>query len=418
MRTCPVVLVYAIIVDMIQKNNIWLAIVFLLMACCLPATSHAASRLSGRILLSVQQSGEAWYVYPVNGLRYYLGRPDDAFRIMRELGLGISEADFVNIPADTDVTVAASPTAQRLAGRIILQVEKNGEAWYINPVDLRKYYLGRPADAFAIMRRLGLGISISDLALIRRYGATPILNQYISFERKSVATAQNGSFMADIITIDLANPKLKILSLAASSGNCTSACPALPLASYYETGRGFAAINGTYFDTGAAKRNYYFFPLYDSLKKVFINEDQLKYWTTGPIMAFDTNNRFYYFKDAREFKSVADFQASNGVTLQAAIGNKPRLVEQGLNYLIDWEVDDAQRTVKTLRNAIGYANNKVYLVVAEKATVPDLAEVMIALGSQYALNLDGGGSTALIYDGEYKLGPGRNVPNALVFSQE
>ena len=36
-------------------------------------------------------------------------------------------------------------------GRIVLQVENNGEAWYINPADLKRYYLGRPQDAFDIM---------------------------------------------------------------------------------------------------------------------------------------------------------------------------------------------------------------------------------------------------------------------------
>lgn len=403
---------------MISKNNLYILILVVVAVFAVPRASQAANRLSGRILLSVQQNGEAWYVYPINMRRYFLGRPDDAFRIMRELGLGISQADFVTIPAEGDVTIAPSPLAQRLSGRIVIETEKNGEAWYINPVDLRKYYLGRPADAFAIMRRLGLGISISDLATIRRFGASPSLDAYSRFERRTVVTEHNGSFAANIITIDLANPKLKIRSLAAASGNCLSACPARSVAEFYEIGRGFAAINGTYFDTSAAKKNYYYFPLYDSLKGVFINEDQLKYWTTGPLMAFDTANHFYYFKDPREFMSVANFQATHGVTLQAAIGNKPRLVEEGLNYLIDWEVDEGQRTRKTLRNAIGYADNKLYLVVAEAATVPDLAEVMIALGARYALNLDGGGSTALMYDGEYKLGPGRNVPNALVFSEE
>ncbi|MEK7122231.1 MAG: hypothetical protein AAB855_00070, partial [Patescibacteria group bacterium] len=57
-----------------------------------------AQKLSGRVLLQVQGSGEAWYVYPVDLKRYYLGRPSDAFRIMRELGLGISDNDLAKIP--------------------------------------------------------------------------------------------------------------------------------------------------------------------------------------------------------------------------------------------------------------------------------------------------------------------------------
>lgn len=124
-----------------------------------------SEQLSGRILLQVQSHGEAWYIYPEDNRRYYLGRPADAFQIMRELGVGISNDDLIKIQKPGDVRIQAQnhPVAERLKGRIILQVEEHGEAWYINPVDARRYYLGRPADAFRIMRQLGLGISNFDL---------------------------------------------------------------------------------------------------------------------------------------------------------------------------------------------------------------------------------------------------------------
>lgn len=60
----------------------------------------------------------------------------------------------------------ASTLAQRVAGKILLQVEDVGQAWYVNPVNNLRYYLGRPADAFQIMRDLGLGITNSDLAMV------------------------------------------------------------------------------------------------------------------------------------------------------------------------------------------------------------------------------------------------------------
>ena len=34
----------------------------------------------------------------------------------------------------------------------------------------------------------------------------------------------------------------------------------------------------------------------------------------------------------------------------------------------------------------------------------------------YALNLDGGSSAALFYNDEYMEGPGRNIPNVLMFA--
>lgn len=46
----------------------------------------------------------------------------------------------------------------------------------------------------------------------------------------------------------------------------------------------------------------------------------------------------------------------------------------------------------------------------------DLAHVFKSLGATHALNLDGGGSVALWFGG-YKVGPGRSLPNAVIFAQ-
>lgn len=115
-----------------------------------------AARLSGRILLQVEENGEGWYIYPETQKKYYLGRPADAFNIMRELGLGATH-EFIS-------THEIYPN--HVLGKILLDVEQNGEAYYINPVDKKAYYLGRPDDAFSIMRELGLGISNSDIRKI------------------------------------------------------------------------------------------------------------------------------------------------------------------------------------------------------------------------------------------------------------
>jgi hypothetical protein len=46
-------------------------------------------------------------------------------------------------------------TRAQTAGHIFLQVEAHGEAWYVNPLDQRRYYLGRPKHALAILQALG-----------------------------------------------------------------------------------------------------------------------------------------------------------------------------------------------------------------------------------------------------------------------
>ena len=165
--------------------------------------------LKGKIVLTVEENGEAYYIHPGKKKRYFLGRPSDAFQVMREQGIGISNnnlsqieiglADLSGSDADgdglSDIFEDAIGTDKNKKdsdgdghddkvelgggfnpsgsgkminnnifgsgqkGKIFLQVEGNGEAWYINPADSKRYFLGRPSDAFSVMRELGLGIS-------------------------------------------------------------------------------------------------------------------------------------------------------------------------------------------------------------------------------------------------------------------
>ena len=178
-----------------------------------PLFVNAAPPHSGKIFLQVEANGEAWYVNPTDGNRYYMGRPNDAFSLMRTLGLGISEENIAQIPIgyvtlsgtdsdgdgltnDFETAIGTSlfnpdsdnddfsdkteilswhdPKGNKtlktntglinnLKGRILIQTEKNGEAWYLNPSDSKRYYLGRPADAFQVMRELGIGITNANL---------------------------------------------------------------------------------------------------------------------------------------------------------------------------------------------------------------------------------------------------------------
>ena len=93
--------------------------------------ANIIDNVRGKILLDVEKNGEAWYIYPEDDKRYYLGRPDDAFNIMRELGLGISNSNLEKIPEAGSDEIGDSYLKERLLGKILLQVENHGEAWYV-----------------------------------------------------------------------------------------------------------------------------------------------------------------------------------------------------------------------------------------------------------------------------------------------
>lgn len=108
-----------------------------------------AAKLKGKILIQVESCGRAWYISPSDTKKYYLGRPTDAFEIMRKLGLGVKHEILKNTKIYPNY----------LLGKILIDVGDKGKAYYINPTDKKSYFLGRPSDAFEVMRKFGLGIS-------------------------------------------------------------------------------------------------------------------------------------------------------------------------------------------------------------------------------------------------------------------
>ncbi|MDP2737062.1 MAG: hypothetical protein Q8O59_04795 [bacterium] len=210
------------------------------------ADDTLAQKLKGKILLQVEKNGEAWYVFPTDLKRYYLGRPDDAFNLMRDLGLGITNNDLAKISVanfdygnlqdsdgdglpdiienalKTDPKKADSDNdgyndgeeiyndynmlgnnklsidnnlSKNLAGQILIQIEGAGEAWYINPDNLKRYYLGRPTDAFNLMKKIGLGITNNNLAKIDELIIKPEnTNNYIVKNYTSPKTASTNVY--------------------------------------------------------------------------------------------------------------------------------------------------------------------------------------------------------------------------------
>lgn len=124
-------------------------------------TSDITTRLKGHILLQVESHGEAWYLNPGDSKRYYMKDGATAYEMMRSFGLGISNADLAKLKAGN------SDLVTRLKGKIVLQVESHGEAYYIHPTKGTSHYLKNGTEAYRVMRELSLGITNKDLESIK-----------------------------------------------------------------------------------------------------------------------------------------------------------------------------------------------------------------------------------------------------------
>ncbi len=183
-----------------------------------PDTAYSlGDKLSGRILLQVESLGEAWYVDTASRKRYYMKDGEAAYAMLRKFGLGITNENLNKIPIGLDErfdewdydgdlvpdkmeeaigtdmrnwdsdgdgyndgeeilnsfnplgagkTEINNTLTGKLKGKILLQVESRGEAWYLNPDDRRRYYMKDGESAYEIMRFLSLGITNKNLEKI------------------------------------------------------------------------------------------------------------------------------------------------------------------------------------------------------------------------------------------------------------
>jgi hypothetical protein len=306
-----------------------------------------------------------------------------------------------------------------MAGRFLVVTNAGNQAWYVSPSSKRRMLLGVGGAAITTVQTQAKTITAAELTAIP-------LPPNITYSSTSIKTTR-GTFSVDRMEFTWSDSALKIMTDTANTSDCTNNCPTLSLGSFIARRSAVAGMHGTYFCPAtyaacALKKNSYDFPVYNSFSKGWRNEGRIKY-TIQPLVAFDTSNRPFLYTETRQFKGQAAFLtkfsadslAAGGTgVLQAAFSNGPILVKNSTYVLKSTQLDYKQATAKGYRGGIGWKGSKMVLFVARSATVYDLAAVAVSLQLENAVNLDGGGSTAMFNDGRYLLGPGRGLPNAIL----
>lgn len=223
------------------------------------------------------------------------------------------------------------------------------------------------------------------------------------YSRQRVKT-DIGEFVVDIIAADLNSTR--VIVDTATDGDCKDNCAVLPLGDYVARNGAFAGINGTYFcpaayPTCAGKTNSFDLLVMNKNKK-YINADNNVY-STNPAVIFQGGS-VRFVGQALEW--------GRDTSVDGVISNYPLLLSGG-NITFGGD-GDPKKGGKGSRSFVAAKGSTVYIGVVQNATVAEAAHALKGLGMEHAMNLDSGGSTAL-WSGGYKAGPGRNIPNAILF---
>lgn len=263
------------------------------------------------------------------------------------------------------------------------------------------------ASGSSVLAKLGSDITSMQAQLVPQPTippSVPVVNAPPSsgYQRSQVQTSI-GNYLVSIVSADMNSTR--VIVDTASDSTCTNDCPVLSLADYVSRNGGFAGINGSYFcpvsyPSCAGKTNS-FDTLLMNKNKVYFNSDNNVY-SSVPAVIFSGNS-------ARFVGRSSEWGRDTGV--DGVIANQPLLVSGG-NVVFGGD-GDPKKGSRGNRSFVGSTGATVYIGVVHSATVAETAIVLKDMGIQSALNLDSGGSTAL-WSGGYKVGPGRNIPNAIV----
>lgn len=98
---------------------------------------------------SADRTGMVWSSYHEYMSEYPSVKPGAASSLTPEdLGLERTESD--------------STILSKTRGHILLQVQQHGEAWYVDPITAKRYYMKDGPTAYQMMRSFGLGVTEQD----------------------------------------------------------------------------------------------------------------------------------------------------------------------------------------------------------------------------------------------------------------
>ncbi|MGW9531115.1 phosphodiester glycosidase family protein [Paenibacillus terrae] len=227
---------------------------------------------------------------------------------------------------------------------------------------------------------------------------TPITTAHKSFKVGS------RTFSAKVVTISMLHPKVNLD--VALAGNTIGKVE--NLSGLAKRNQAVVAINGTYFDAytqSSYKTPYGYLVSHGKLLKKSSGDQRT-------VFTYDANH-------LAELVSGPAFEErlSEG-NVEGALQAGPRLVTNGkvsLNVKAEGFKDPKILTGGGARSALGITrDHKLILLTTGGATIPQLAQIMKQAGAYQAMNLDGGASSGLYYNGSYLTTPGRQISNAII----
>jgi uncharacterized protein YigE (DUF2233 family) len=204
---------------------------------------------------------------------------------------------------------------------------------------------------------------------------------------------------AHVVEIDLSNPHVRITAARARDfgGRYRT------FGSFVRSAKPIAAITGTFFDTATGT----------IVCNLVRDGKLLEMGSVGHTLALDDSNRPSWYNTAGYYGGGRNWRSS-----EFAVSAGPSLVRSGQICLDPYGegFSDPGLFRQAARTGLATTSSGKLLMVSvnQGVTLGRFARLMKGLGAEYALNLDGGSSTALYARGKYLSRPARRLTNVVM----
>lgn len=108
-----------------------------------------------------------WYIDEVSGEKYPLKDGVSVTRLLQKFGQGIHDKDLRKLATSTESTNIDYKLVNKYQGKFLIQVDKAGEAWYLNPLDDLLYRVENGSEGLQQLKYLAIDISTAKLNTIQ-----------------------------------------------------------------------------------------------------------------------------------------------------------------------------------------------------------------------------------------------------------
>lgn len=254
------------------------------------------------------------------------------------------------------------------------------------------------------MQHVSLSLQLKVIAMFKRIFITFLVSLSLSGACFAAVVAYTkvkvAGTVAHIVTVDLGNSDVKVTVALAKGGTGKQES----FKSIVKRVKPAAAITGTFFDTKTL------IPTGD----IAIYGRVVNYGCIGAALCIDSNNK-------ASVVSLKEGRKYGWIDYETVLCAGPRLVCNG-KVAISLKREGFRSSLCTpaRRTAVGITKTGkvLFVTINRKASLHDIARVLVSIGAKDALCLDGGSSAAFYSGGNFLAVPARRLTNLLVVYSE